>query len=203
MLDGMMRRLIDPPLNAAGQRIASRGITADQMTLAGLSFGLACSLCIVFRWDLLALACLAIGRLADGLDGAVARASRISDRGGFLDITCDFIFYGSVPLAFALRDPAANALPSVLLLAAFYANGASFLAFSIIAAKRGMESDTQGIKSLYYAVGLMEGTETIVFFVAFLLWPTSYPWLAILFAALCCVTCIARIMLGWRVFGRG
>ncbi len=201
MLDGVMRRLIDPATSRIGLALARRGIGADSVTLAGLALGLGCAGAIAAGLDLLALALLALGRLADGLDGAVARATRITDRGGFLDIACDFVFYGAVPLAFALRDPAAFALPSALLLAAFYVNGASFLAYSAIAAKRGMETRARGEKSLYFTTGLMEGTETILFFAAFILWPAWYPLLAYAFAALCLATCAARILLGWRVFG--
>jgi hypothetical protein len=88
-----------------------------------------------------------------------------------------------------------------VLLAAFYANGASFLAFSAIAARRGMATDQRGLKSLYYTTGLMEGTETILFFAAFMIVPTWYPPLAYAFAMLCAVTTVARLLLAWRVFG--
>ncbi len=201
MLDGAMRRMIDPAVTRIGRALADKGVSADRLTLAGLAFGLGCAACIALRLDMAALALLAANRIADGLDGAVARARRATDRGGFLDIVCDFIFYGAVPLAFALRDPAANALPAAALLAAFYANGASFLAFSAIAARRGMESAVRGPKTLYYTVGLMEGTETILFFTAFILFPALFPLLAWIFAGLCIVTCVARILLGWNVFG--
>jgi phosphatidylglycerophosphate synthase len=201
MLDGVMRRLVDPTLGRAGRALAARGATADGLTLAGLALGLGCAICVWLGLDGFALVLLAANRTADGLDGAVARAGRPSDRGGFLDIVCDFMVYAVVPLAFALRDPAANALPSAVLLAAFYANGASFLAFSAIAARRGMETRAHGTKALHYTTGLMEGTETIFFFAAFLLLPSIYPLLAYVFAALCGIGCIARILLGWRVFG--
>ncbi len=201
MLDGLMRRMIDPFLARFGRRLAAAGVQADHVTFAGLVLGLGCAVAIVFRLDLAALALLAAGRLADGLDGAVARIQGPTDRGGFLDITFDFIFYGSVPLAFALRDPATNALPAAVLLAAFYANGASFLAFAALAAKRGLASEARGPKSLYFTVGLMEGSETIAFFVIFILAPAWFAPLALLFAALCVATCLSRLMLGIRVFG--
>ena len=201
MLDGLARRIVTPFMDRAGRRMTALGISPDAVTLAGLALGLACAAAIVAQWDILALLLLAGNRLMDGLDGAIARASRLSDRGGFLDITCDFIFYGSVPLAFALRDPLVFALPAAILLAAFYANGASFLAFSAIAAKRSMQSEVRGFKSLYYTTGLVEGTETILFFVAFILSPRWFAPLAYGFALLCLITCVARIMLGWRVFG--
>jgi phosphatidylglycerophosphate synthase len=201
MLDGVMRRLIDPVSNRIGRALAAHGVSADGLTFAGLALGLGCASAIVVRLDLLALVLLALNRCADGLDGAVARARGVTDRGGYIDIAFDFAFYGAVPLAFALRDPPSFALPSAVLLAAFYINGASFLAFSAIAAKRGMATAQRGVKSLYFTTGLMEGTETIAFFAAFILFPDWYAPLAYLFAALCALTCAARILLGWRVFG--
>lgn len=201
MLDGVMRRLIDPFLDRAAIHLAAGGLKADHVTLAGFALGMGAAVMIVVQWDGLALLMLALGRFADGLDGAIARATRVTDRGGFLDITLDFLFYGSIPLAFALRDPVPCALPAAVLLAAFYANGASFLAFSALAAKRGLESVERGPKSLYFTTGLTEGTETIAFFTAFILFPQWFAPLAYIFAALCMITCLSRVLLGWRVFG--
>jgi phosphatidylglycerophosphate synthase len=201
MLDGVMRRLIDPVLDRAARRLAATGLRADHVTLAGFVLGMGCAAMIVGQSDGLALLLLALGRFADGLDGALARVTRVTDRGGFLDITLDFLFYGSIPLAFALRDSQQCALPAAVLLAAFYANGASFLAFSALAAKRRMETNVRGSKSLYFTTGLAEGTETIAFFAAFILVPQWFGTLAYAFAGLCMITCSARILLGWRLFG--
>jgi phosphatidylglycerophosphate synthase len=126
MLDGIIRRAIDPPLNLMGRALAARGISADTLTGLGLVAGLASAAAIVWQLEVPALLLMLAGRLLDGLDGAVARASRRTDLGGFLDIVFDFVFYGAIPLAFALRDPAANAVPACVLLFAFYVNGASF-----------------------------------------------------------------------------
>jgi phosphatidylglycerophosphate synthase len=201
MLDGVMRRLIDPVLDRVARHLAASGLRADHVTLAGFLLGMGCAAMIVVQSDGLALLLLALGRFADGLDGALARATRVTDRGGFLDITLDFLFYGSIPLAFALRDPQQCALAAAVLLAAFYANGASFLAFSALAAKRGMETNVRGSKSLYFTTGLAEGTETIAVFAAFILAPQWFGALAYVFAVLCMITCFARILLGWHVFG--
>lgn len=194
MLDGKMRRLIDPPLNRAGRMLAGRGVSADAMTLAGLACGLAAAVLIATGIDpAWALLPLLAGRIADGLDGAIARATTKTDFGGYLDIACDFAFYGAIPMAFALRDPG-NALPAAALLFAFYVNAASFLGFATMAAKRGLETRSQGEKSLFYAAGLLEGTETIAFFTALCLWPALFPALAWGFGALCLVTAVARIL---------
>jgi phosphatidylglycerophosphate synthase len=200
MLDSTMRRFIDRPLNAAGRALARRGATPDAVTLAGLGFGLVMAAMIAGGAGALALLPLALSRLADGLDGAVARATAKTDFGGYLDITCDFIFYGAIPLAFALRDPDANALPAAFLLATFYINGASFVGFALLAERRGMTTQAQGEKSLYYSAGLLEGTETIVFFVLLCLLPQHFASLAWAFGALCLVTTGARILLAARIF---
>lgn len=198
MFDATLRGWIDPPLNAAGRLLARIHIGADEVTLTAFVCGLMGALAIVFNEMLVALALIAIGRLLDGLDGAIARATQATDRGGFLDIALDFIFYGSVPLAFAMLDPWHNALPAASLLASFYANGAVFLAFAIMAERRGLETKLQGTKSLYYLAGLAEGGETIAVFVAFCLFPSAFPWLAALFAIVCYTSAAARLVLAWR-----
>jgi len=188
MLDAPVRLVIDPPLNRAGRALARRGIGADSVTLVGLALGLGAALMIALGWTALALIPLLASRLADGLDGAIARATQPSDFGGFLDITADFLFYGAIPLAFVLADPDRNGLAGAVLLAAFYFNGSSFLALAIMAAKRGIKTSAQGLKSLYYSNGLLEGTETILFFVLICLFPQAFVLMAWIFALLCFVS---------------
>lgn len=200
MLDGWVRRRIDPSIDRLGQGLAGAGISADAVTLAGLGLGLAAALMIIFELNVAALVLFGLNRLLDGLDGAIARSTRRTDRGGFLDIVLDFTIYGAIPLAFALRDPGAFALPAAVLLFTFYVNGASFLAFAAVAAKRGMSSEVRGIKSIYFTAGFMEGTETILFFVAMILLPEHFAVLAYAFAGLTVMSALARITLAWHAF---
>lgn len=204
MLDGVMRPVIDPVLGRWGQRLAIQGWSADGMTLLGLALGLGSAAMIAAGlpgW--LALVPLLTSRLADGLDGAIARAGSCSDFGGYLDIVCDFLFYGAVPLAFALRVPDQNAVAAAFLLLSFYVNGASFLGYAVLAEKRGMRTAARGVKSLYFTAGLLEGTETILFLAAICWRPEWFPALAWGFGALCFVTATSRVLLAWRVFGVG
>jgi phosphatidylglycerophosphate synthase len=180
--------------------VVRAGISADAVTLTGAVIGLAACVAIALRADGLALGLLALNRLADGLDGSVARRTLTTDRGGFLDIVCDFLFYGGFVFAFALGRPEA-ALPAAFLLVSFIGTGASFLAFAVFAAKRGITTEIRGAKSLYYLGGLTEGTETIALFVAICLVPDAFPWLAWGFGALCWLTVASRVASGWRAFG--
>ena len=203
MLDGILRKVIDPVVNRWGRRLAQVGVTANDVTLVGLGLGLVSAAMIALGavgW--LALIPLLMGRVADGLDGAVARATKPLDFGGYLDIACDFLFYGAIPLAFVLRDPAANGIAGAFLLFSFYVNGATFLGFAILAAKRGMETRARGEKSLYFTAGLLEGSETIAIFTAFCLWPAGFMPLAWGFGALCFVTALARVLLARKIFSQ-
>jgi phosphatidylglycerophosphate synthase len=201
MLDGLMRGVIDPPLNRGGRWLAARGATANAVTLTGLVLGLVAAALIAFGWSgLLVALVILLSRLADGLDGAVARARGKSDFGGYLDIAADFAFYGAIPLAFVLRDPAANGVAGAFLLFSFYVNGATFLGYAIVAAKRGMETTRRGEKSLYFTAGLLEGTETIVFLLVIAVWPGLFVPGAWIFGVLCLVTAVSRLALAARTF---
>jgi phosphatidylglycerophosphate synthase len=201
MLDGRMRHVIDPFVNRIGRWLAGAGVGANAVTLIGLGFGLLSAVLIAFGlsgW--LVVVPLLIGRLADGLDGAVARASSKTDFGGYLDLTSDFLFYGAIPFAFVARDVGANGLAGGFLLLSFYVNGATFLGYAVLAEKAGMETRDRGEKSLYFTAGLLEGTETILFFVLVVFVPDWFAPLAWVFGALCFVTAVSRVALAWRVF---
>lgn len=200
MIDRQMRILIDPPLNAMGRGLARVGLTADAVTLLGLGIGLIAAVMIALGNPLGALIPLMLSRVADGLDGAVARATQSSDFGGYLDIAADFLFYGAIPFAFVVMDPAGNGLAGAFLLASFYFNGTSFLGFAILAEKHDMTTAAQGQKSLYYSNGLLEGTETIVFFVLICLLPAWFSPLAWVFGAACFLTGILRVYGARQIF---
>lgn len=192
----LQRRLLLPP----ARWLAARGVRADQITVAGFLVGALCLPALAFGLPGLALGFIALNRVMDGLDGAVARLTGPTDRGAFLDIALDFVFYALVPLGFALSDPAQNALPAAVLIAGFVGTGSSFLTFATIAAKRGLAADAYPSKGIYYLSGLTEGAETIALFVVICLWPGLFPALAYAFAAACAVTTVTRWRQGWVVF---
>ena len=199
MLDTRIRRLVDPVLSDLARRLVGRGIAADHVTIAGFLVGLTAAIAIAVGAAWLALVLFAANRLADGLDGAIARLTAKTDRGGFLDITLDFAIYAAVPFAFAVNDPAANALAAAALLASFLVNGVAFLAFALMAERRGLALVSSGERSLFFLAGLAEGTETVVVLAAMCLFPAAFAWLAWGFATLCLASAVARIGLGWRL----
>lgn len=200
MFDARLRPLIDPPLNAVGRVLARWGIGADAVTLMGILPGLAAGFAIAEGHFLAGLALIGVNRLIDGLDGAVARATRQSDFGGYLDTLADYVFYVAVPIGFGLAAPA-NTVAAMLLVASFTLTCASFLAYATLAAKRGLETTAHGAKSFFYNTGLAEGAETIAAFVLMCLLPAQFSLIASVFAALCVATTIQRSIAARGLFG--
>lgn len=201
MLDRVVLAVLAPTVQRLAAGLVRRGATADAVTLAGAAVGLSGSALVASGRPLAGLALMALGRLADGLDGAIARLTTPTARGAFLDIALDFLFYASVPLAFALADPARNALAAAVLLAAFIGTGSSFLGFAVLAERHGLSSVAYPQKGFYYLGGLTEGTETLLCFAAMCLWPAAFPVLAYGFAALCGLTIATRLVAGWTLLG--
>ena len=200
MLDRAATALIRPAINGLAGQLVRTGMGANQMTLAGFAIGMLAAFCVARGHTGVAIAAILLSRLCDALDGAMARLTQATDAGGFLDITLDFLFYASIPLAFAVAQPERNALAAAALLAAFAGTMSSFLGFAVIAAKRGLVNLDYPDKSLYFLGGLTEATETLAVFVAMCLWPQHFALLAYTFAVLCGVTTLMRLWWGWRSF---
>ena len=200
MFDPLMVRLIGPPINWAGRNLAQRGISANSVTVVVFLIGLGALPALAFNAPTLALVLVLLNRVADGLDGAIARATEKTDFGAYLDIVLDFIFYAAIALGFAFLDHD-NAIVVAVLVTSFIGTGASFLAFAVIAAKRGLDTQARGNKSFFYSGGLAEGTETIVFFVLVCAQPDWFIPAATIFIAMCWITVAMRINQARVAFG--
>lgn len=200
MFDRSVSQMMAPAIQRLAHQSRRLGLSANQLTLLGFLLGLFAALLIAFGAYLAGAVFILVSRLLDALDGAVARLTQATDAGGFLDIALDFVFYASIPLAFAFSDPARNALPAAVLLAAFIGTGSSFLAFAVMAAKRGLSNLATPNKSFYFLGGLTEASETLLCFVAMCVWPGQFIELAYGFAALCSITTVTRIWWGWKAF---
>jgi phosphatidylglycerophosphate synthase len=199
MLDRYAIALLRPGLTRFAQWLLPLGVGADAITWTGFVVGIGAAVAIASEHFAGGLALLLASRLADGLDGALARLTRPTDRGAYLDITLDFLFYASIPLAFAVVDPKANALPAAVLLAAFIGTGSSFLAFAVLAERRGIANAVYPSKGIYYLGGLTEATETLACFALMCLLPRHFAWWAYGFAALCAFTIAIRLVAGSRL----
>ena len=208
MMDAVVRRVIEKPMSWGAAAIDRPGITPDRLTLAGLVVGLASAAAAAAQLWWLALVLWLLSRLADGLDGPLARRRKqasvnetapASEAGGFLDITADFVVYGSTVVGVAVGVAAESDAPwwpFLLVLLAYYVNGTAFLAFSSIAERTGRTIEDG--RSLSFLGGLAEGTETIIVHSVWLLMP-AYAWqIALGWAVVVAVSAAQRVVGGYR-----
>ncbi|EGQ9458708.1 CDP-alcohol phosphatidyltransferase family protein [Vibrio parahaemolyticus] len=198
MLDSLSIKLIRKPLELSATYLDKCGITANQTTVFGFVLGCFALPTLITEQYLLALLFILLNRICDGLDGALARIQGITDAGGFLDISLDFLFYSLIPFGFVLANPEQNAIAGAFLIFSFVGTGSSFLAFAIMAGKQGIDNPVYKHKSLYYMSGLTEGTETIGCFVLFCLMPQYFSVIAYIFGAACWFTTFTRIYSGFH-----
>ena len=201
MFDAAIRRHIDPPLAAAATLAVGWGVSANAATTLGFALGMGAAALVAAQFYWVALGVLLLSRFFDGLDGAIARQTRLSDVGGYLDITLDFIVYASVVFGFALADPPRNALAAAFLTTSFMGPAATFLAYAIFAAKHGITTEIRGAKSLYYLGGLTEGFETIFTLSLMCVLPDWFAVIAVVYAIMCWITAGTRIAAAVATFG--
>jgi phosphatidylglycerophosphate synthase len=196
MLDAPARRALAPVLDRAARRLAARGVRPGALTAAGWLAGVGgCAAAAMRLWPL-ALALWLSNRLLDGLDGPVARLGSPTECGGFLDVVADFSVYGGFVVGVAAAVPAAR-LACVVLLAAYYVSGTALLALSSLTERQQLPGGDE--RSLRFAGGLAEGTETVLVYVLFCLFPRQAAGIAWGFAAAVGVTAVQRVLLGLRL----
>lgn len=192
MLDAPVRRVLGPALDRAAAPLDRLGVHPVAVTTTGWVVGVgACFAAGAGEWRL-ALVLWLLNRLADGLDGPLARRRSPTDLGGFLDVLADFSVYAGFVVGVAVAVPEAR-LACVVLLTAYYLNGVAFLALSPLLERRGATGDG---RSLLFVGGLAEGTETVLAYVVLCLVPDHAETVAWVFAAVVGVTVVQRVGLG-------
>ena len=199
MIDKEINRYTSSHLNRIANTLYERGVEPTWVTLLGLALAFLCFVTLSYGLFYLGLLLILINRFLDGLDGSLARLGTPRKFGAFFDITSDFAFYALIPLGFAVFSPYENALPTAFLLAAFYVNGSSFLAEAIIIEKYNIKID-QADKGFFYSFGLIEGFETICFFLFICLFPNVYANAAYIFFTLTLLTHVIRVFKSFKRF---
>lgn len=198
MLDRYSLKVLMPLLAKLAAFLREKGIGADQITIVSFGVGLLGVIFIARHHYILGGLLILLNRLGDGIDGTLARLDGTTDRGAFLDICLDFLFYSAVVLGFALADPARNSLAASFLIFSFVGTGSSFLAYAIMAERRSLADQRLPDKGFYYLGGLAEGTETIIFFMIICVFPALFPLLAWIFGVICLFSTAARIIYGYK-----
>ena len=196
MFDRQIQKYTQKPLRYIAL-LFLKFISPNQMTLLGFGFGVLMCVSIVIDQYMIAIIFLFLNRLSDGLDGAMARLKNPTPLGGYLDIVFDFLIYGGFVLSFGMTDQN-NTLLSMILLFCYIGTGSTFLAKAAILPSLTNQNLNEIPKSFHYAVGLIEGTETIIFMFLCLLFPSLFIYFSSIFIILCLITIVFRIIVCYK-----
>ncbi len=196
----MVDKLLRVPKEQLFAPVATRicpAVHPTTLTLAAFGIGLAAAVAVWQGAYGFGVGLWGLNRVLDGLDGTVARLHhKQSDLGGYLDIVLDTVIYAAIPVALVLSQPRQAAWFSLaFLLSSFYINGASWMYLAALLEKRRQGATVQGeLTTITMPGGIIEGTETVLLYTLFLLFPGSSAYLFTLMGLLVVATIGQRIV---------
>lgn len=199
MLDQNLRTYKEQILLPAAEQIGTV-LHPTTITLIGFGVGIGAGFATWAGNIPLALTLWALNRVLDGLDGTVARLSnRQSDLGGYIDILVDMAIYALLVVMLALNiNTTSGYLALAFLLSTYYINAASWMYLSALLEKRALGTKSSGeLTTITMPSGIVEGTETIIAYTLFLLFPAWIVPLYLIFGGLILLTVGQRIV--WAV----
>lgn len=182
-------------------KIISKYLSPNQISIVAFFMGLLSCILIIYNYLNIALGFWLLNRIIDGLDGTVARVSnRQTDWGGYLDIMLDFTIYALIPITmtFIINDNIFSYLSLSIMLASFYINSASWMYLSAVKEKREGKEDKSLLTSIPMPSGLIEGSETIVLYTLFFLFPNYLYLLFIIASVLTFIGIFQRIFWAFK-----
>ncbi len=187
MFDEAVRSRFARAAAPLARRCVATGLTPGVITGAGLVAGLLAAVAVAGGAPLVALLLWTLNRIADGLDGVVARhAGTASPLGGFWDISLDMTAYSAMVIGFAIAHPEHGVLWPLVLMGYVLAITTT-LALSA-AAEQLSHTVAAGNRTFQFTRSLAESGETTVVYILWLLWPSliapvGWAWCAILAAS--------------------
>ena len=154
--------------------------------LSGIMGVLVCP-ALYYGYVVFAVILLLLSGYCDTLDGTLARMNESSTSwGSVLDIMTDRLVELTVVLALWSIDPNHRGLWCLIMLSSMLLCITSFLVVGIF-------TENQTHKSFHYSQGIMERAEAFIFFIAMMLWPAAFVYLAALFSFLVTITAVIRL----------
>lgn len=179
--------------------IAKLGISANVITITGFVVGLLAINFLAIESYGWALICILLNRFCDILDGAVAKASKVTEFGVFLDACLDYMFYAGVIFGFALANPEQNAIAASFLMFGFIASASALLSYGVIAYKNKTQSKPDINESPFYLGGIAQGFETFTTLVVLCIIPNLFMPLAIILGVFCFIKAVSVIISAYYV----
>ncbi len=187
-------------ISSAAKYFHKFGISANMISILGFVIGLLAINFLSMSNFVAALICILLNRLFDALDGALARHTKVTEFGIFLDATLDYVFYAGLIFGFALANPYENAVAASFLLFAFTSSACAMLAYAIVAYKNNSRQKLEITKSPFYLGGFAQGFETLVGMIILCVLPSAFLPIAIILGILCFIKACSVVITAYYNF---
>lgn len=187
-------------VNVLAKFLVKNSVNANLISILGFIIGISAVNFLALNMYGWALACILINRVFDLLDGAVARHSKITEFGIFLDAALDYVFYAGIIFGFALANPLQNAVAASFFLFAFTSSACAMLAYAVIAYKKQTEKQIVFDKSPFYFGGFAQGAEVFLASVVLCILPFWFMEFAIVLGILCLVKAFSIMIAAYYNF---
>ncbi len=187
-------------ISVAAKYLHKLGISANMISILGFIIGLLAINFLAMSSFGIALICILLNRLFDALDGALARHTKVTEFGIFLDATLDYVFYAGLIFGFALANPYENAVAASFLLFAFTSSACAMLAYAIVAYKNNSRQKLEITKSPFYLGGFAQGFETLVGMIILCVLPSAFLPIAIILGVLCFIKACSVVITAYYNF---
>jgi phosphatidylglycerophosphate synthase len=200
MFDERARTVLPRVVTPLVRWLVRARVSPNVISGAACGMGLAAAALVATGASGAGLAIWLVSRLADGLDGIVARETgAISAFGGYLDITLDMAAYSAMVVGFAIAYPDHGVVWSAIL-ASYVLAITTTLALSDAATKAGRPVSRTN-RTFQFTTSLAEAGETSIVYALWVLFPLWIEWLAWFWVAIVLLTVVQRTWLARRVLG--
>lgn len=162
MIDSKLRKQVQPAFDQMGMLLQKTKVTPNQVTVMAFIIGIAAGSAIGFDFYLEGIILLWLSGLLDVLDGTLARIQQKSSKiGAYMDLIFDRLVEAAVILGFYFSAPEHTLAYLVFFVGAMF----NFTTFIVA----GALFQNEGNKSMHYDFGIVERTETFIFFTLMLI----------------------------------
>jgi phosphatidylglycerophosphate synthase len=198
MFDERFRAVLPVAAGPFARALVRRGVSPHLITVLAFGIAVVAAALVAAGYAVVGVVVWLVGRVADGLDGLVAReGGRISAFGAYIDITLDMAAYSVMVIGFAIASPEPR-LAWLAILAAYTLAITSTLALSNAATALGRTISPTD-RTFQFTTTLAEAGETSIMYALWALFPHWLPWLTWTWVAIVIVAVFARSRLAARV----
>lgn len=162
MIDSKLRKQVQPAFDQMGMLLQKTKVTPNQVTVMAFIIGIVAGSAIGFDFYLEGIMFLWLSGLLDVLDGTLARIQQKSSNiGAYMDLIFDRLVEATVILGFYFSAPEHTLAYLIFFVGAMF----NFTTFIVA----GALFQNEGNKSMHYDFGIVERTETFIFFTLMLI----------------------------------